>query len=540
MSWSDLIAQGQTSLSDRESFDARERNYKIAISAALRTAMEAARDGGGWQSLLKKAFTLKTDGQPYNLSNFRQHDWLTKLPKASQEPVRAVLASFLDEPDAELRFQSYADLASGFAGKQGSTAGAVLLIGSILNSAVDPQNLPPVRTTVFEYAERHVEHPIPKGSTVAKYLHHLEFARLVKRKLGAAGLEINDLLDVQSILWDFYRSRAGQKASSTTLQPDGQCWSLLTIAGERNHQGNGGYIDVPDASYRWDSTVANHALLAAGDTVVVRDAQNVIGIALIESLTKVNGQPKDRFRCPECTSTKFTKRTVASPPYRCGKCKATFLEPEVEPIFVTSYEAHYASSWRAFEGDLALEDLKAITNGSYRHSIRSVDKAQLNKLLEKAGWAGRPWELFSPESRKGQKNLSPAGGTKFGKGRWRLGQAAFRKILLGRDGEVCAISGPQPTSVLDAAHWVPFASTQSHELAHGLLLRKDIHRLVDRNDITICPEGWTVLVNPCLEGFPDIWKFQGKPIAIREDVLDPLVIADHWNFSIATWEHAAT
>jgi hypothetical protein len=216
MSWDDLIAQGQASLSDRESFDARERDYKLAISAALHTTMEAARDGGDWQSLLKKAFTLKTGDQPYNLSYYLQHDWLKRLTPESEEPARRVLASFLDESSPERRFRAYADLAGKFADKQGANSGAVLVVGSILNSAVDPANLPLVKTTVFEHAEKQVGHRFPKGTPTENYMHHLEFARLAEQKFVAAGLDVNDLLDVQSILWEFYpRNQSAAKSGKT-------------------------------------------------------------------------------------------------------------------------------------------------------------------------------------------------------------------------------------------------------------------------------------------------------------------------------------
>jgi hypothetical protein len=216
MPWDDLIAQAKISLADRDAFDARERNYKIAIAAALRNAMEAARDGSDWQSLLKKALTLKTGAQPYNLSHYLQHDWLKKLTPEAAEPVRTVLTLFLEESDPVARFQAYEDLAGRFADKQGGASGAVLVVGSILNSAVDPANLPPVKTTVFEHAEKQVGHRVPRGTPTENYVHHLEFARLAEKRVAAAGLVVNDLLDVQSILWDFYPPNQSPAKIGTT------------------------------------------------------------------------------------------------------------------------------------------------------------------------------------------------------------------------------------------------------------------------------------------------------------------------------------
>ncbi len=73
-------------------------------------------------------------------------------------------------------------------------------------------------------------------------------------------------------------------------------WSLLTISGVRQYGGNTGYDDDPEAVYRYDSDVANHRQVGAGDIVFIRSRSEVLGIAEIESILEGTGQ-KDRLRC---------------------------------------------------------------------------------------------------------------------------------------------------------------------------------------------------------------------------------------------------
>jgi len=72
--------------------------------------------------------------------------------------------------------------------------------------------------------------------------------------------------------------------------------------------------------------------------------------------------------------------------------------------------------------------------------------------------------------------------------RIRRNQANFRNALLAVYGANCAISGPQPKEVLDAAHIQPYVNASSNHRENGLLLRADLHRLFDRGVMTIDEE----------------------------------------------------
>ena len=71
----------------------------------------------------------------------------------------------------------------------------------------------------------------------------------------------------------------------------------------------------------------------------------------------------------------------------------------------------------------------------------------------------------------------------------RLGQGTFRSLVTDCYGRRCAVTGEKALPVLDAAHIQPVMAGGRHELANGLLLRSDLHRLFDRGYVTVTPDG---------------------------------------------------
>lgn len=97
--------------------------------------------------------------------------------------------------------------------------------------------------------------------------------------------------------------------------------------------------------------------------------------------------------------------------------------------------------------------------------------------------------------------------------RARLGQGAFRDVLLDKFGEQCAVTGPTPSGALEAAHLYPFAASSLHDPDGGLLLRSDIHALFDRGQISISPSG-RISVHPTLRGFPAYSDLDGARVKV--------------------------
>lgn len=67
----------------------------------------------------------------------------------------------------------------------------------------------------------------------------------------------------------------------------------------------------------------------------------------------------------------------------------------------------------------------------------------------------------------------------------RFGQGAFRLAVTDSYDRQCAVTGERTLPILDAAHIQAFADGGTHEVANGLLLRTDIHRLFDLGYVTV-------------------------------------------------------
>ncbi|MEH0588890.1 HNH endonuclease signature motif containing protein [Streptomyces sp. B21-106] len=118
----------------------------------------------------------------------------------------------------------------------------------------------------------------------------------------------------------------------------------------------------------------------------------------------------------------------------------------------------------------------------------------------------------------------------------RRGQNAFRRALVRRYGMICAVTGPAPAEVLQAAHLRAFAITEQHRAEEGLLLRSDIHHLFDSGLLAIRPEGFTVQVAPSLSGYPTYSELEGVSLQIADtDLIDRSALADHYESTVATW-----
>jgi putative restriction endonuclease len=79
----------------------------------------------------------------------------------------------------------------------------------------------------------------------------------------------------------------------------------------------------------------------------------------------------------------------------------------------------------------------------------------------------------------------------------RLGQQAFKSMVLTAYHRRCAITGARITPVLQAAHIRPVAAHGEHRLDNGVLLRSDVHTLFDRGYLGL-DDGLRLQVSPRL------------------------------------------
>ena len=70
----------------------------------------------------------------------------------------------------------------------------------------------------------------------------------------------------------------------------------------------------------------------------------------------------------------------------------------------------------------------------------------------------------------------------------RLGQGSFRVLVTDAYERRCAVTGERVLPVLQAAHIRPYAQLGPHRVDNGLLLRSDLHTLLDLGYITVTSE----------------------------------------------------
>lgn len=318
-----------------------------------------------------------------------------------------------------------------------------------------------------------------------------------------------------------------------------QAWGLLTLEDtERQFMGNAGYEDVFGCYYSWDETVQNHDKVQVGDLAVLRDNKTVLGLGWIDEIDKSKGD-KPRFRCPHCKSTAFKARKSAKyeNKYKCAdtKCRKDFPEPLAETLHdITFYRADYSRTWQPLDVDLRTSDIEsAYLNNAKMNSIRPLDLQKFREILLSAQSLGETWWIV-PET-----GLPPdiPGGHSMGLTKVRVGQQRFRQSMLFRFKSACAICGPLPGAILDAAHLYPYAATAKHDLEGGLLLRRDLHALFDRMMLLIDPDdGWRVRLDPRLAQYPEIWKFEMQPVKLPPELRpNPKYLRDHAMLARASW-----
>jgi putative restriction endonuclease len=82
----------------------------------------------------------------------------------------------------------------------------------------------------------------------------------------------------------------------------------------------------------------------------------------------------------------------------------------------------------------------------------------------------------------------------------RWGQPRFRKALLEAYRGRCAVTGYDAAEALEAAHLRPYRGPESNVVSNGLLLRADIHTLLDLDLLAVDPATRTIAVSKLLAG----------------------------------------
>jgi hypothetical protein len=111
--------------------------------------------------------------------------------------------------------------------------------------------------------------------------------------------------------------------------------------------------------------------------------------------------------------------------------------------------------------------------------------------------------------------------------RVRSGQASFREEVMAFHGHACCITGCVESSVLEAAHIIPFKGDHSNNVRNGLALRVDIHRLFDRWLISIDPGSFEVRVAASITD-PAYRALDGRRLFRRSNAPDRAFLSVHY------------
>jgi putative restriction endonuclease len=183
----------------------------------------------------------------------------------------------------------------------------------------------------------------------------------------------------------------------------------------------------------------------------------------------------------------------------------------VEPLFLP------ANSWI----DLPPSWSRNIVGGK-RYSTDVAEGLDLwNRLLEAAPLGN---EISEPAVRYGSPTLITP----------RLGQGAFRIAVTEAYNRQCAVSDGKVLPVLDAAHIRPYSEGGLHIKANGILLRKDIHSILDAGYATVDTEYRFVVSNKVKEVFnngEEYRRLHGKQLRL------PRRQADWPNLDFLRWHN---
>jgi hypothetical protein len=93
----------------------------------------------------------------------------------------------------------------------------------------------------------------------------------------------------------------------------------------------------------------------------------------------------------------------------------------------------------------------------------------------------------------------------------RRGQQAFRNSLIAAYAGRCAITGCEVLDVLEAAHITPYLGPETNHVTNGLLLRADLHTLLDTGLLAVDPDSREILVAPHVNE-PAYRALHGRPL----------------------------
>jgi hypothetical protein len=202
----------------KPTFDLEERQPKLDAAVRLRRALEVARDGGDWRTLLAEALRPLARN-PFEAARNRvvppRHSrWMNDWARQDAESLRLVLTRFLEDRDEPVaRFARFAEAGERIVppgDERAATIGrsATLTVGSLLGFALEPDKLPIVRAPLRRLQELLGREASSASTPVELYADQLEFANYVCARVKAHPIPVRDMLDVQALVQIGVREQA--------------------------------------------------------------------------------------------------------------------------------------------------------------------------------------------------------------------------------------------------------------------------------------------------------------------------------------------
>jgi hypothetical protein len=160
-------------------------------------------------------------------------------------------------------------------------------------------------------------------------------------------------------------------------------WLVLAFGDDRQYAGNTGYDDELTETYRYDSNVANWKRVAAGNLLLLRDREQLIGVARVRRIESYPST-KSLQRCPVCRTTGIKERRHREPRFRCNNGHE-FELPAMDIVRCTKLEARFESSFRRASGMVSTERLRsACPRYTDQLSVQRLDLSGLSEDLQRA------------------------------------------------------------------------------------------------------------------------------------------------------------
>lgn len=175
------------------------------------------------------------------------------------------------------------------------------------------------------------------------------------------------------------------------------------------------------------------------------------------------------------------------------------------PIFFDEYD------WIDLPSDWSLNIVQGKT-----YDFQTIIGKQLWDTVEEK--INKYKSLSKQTELKNQLVLEPQEDARYGKeilSRVRLGQSAFRVLIMDAYARRCSVSGERTLPALEAAHIKPYDKSGPHYVSNGLLLRADIHKLFDKGYLTLTKRFNIEVSGRIKEEFDngrDYYKYHGESL----------------------------